>query len=201
MPAKKIENVTASIKKPLLKDLKFTLIGETPLIVHRFSEKVKKQMLDKQQGKKIGKNKFREPEVEYEDAKYKMSDGSDGFPALAIKQSIVDSARFFDDLPMTFLRGAIFVVADDKETGLVKINYGREEMVEDAVRLSGGGTTDLRYRPYYYDWSIDLKLRVDAGLLTVEQVAALLYRAGISQGIGEWRVERNGQNGVFTLKE
>jgi len=191
----------AGITLPQFKLTKMTLIGETPLIVHRFAEKAKKQILSKQQGKNPKKKEFREPEKEYEAAKYKLSDGSDGFPALCIKQAVVDSARFFDDLPMTFLRGVIFIVPDDLDTGLMKLDYSHEEMVEDTIRLSGGGTSDLRYRPYYYDWKIKAQVKYDAGLITLDQLGALFVRAGMSQGLGEWRPERNGQNGIFNIEE
>src|SRR5882757_10917726 len=41
------------------------IIGTTPLIMHRFSEKAKRQMLDTQQGKKTPKQK-RDPQADYE---------------------------------------------------------------------------------------------------------------------------------------
>jgi len=190
------------IKRPNTKTVRVTIVGTAPLIVHQFSEKAKRQMRDKQAKKATTKRATREPDKEFEQAKYKMANGKDGFPALAIKQAMVGSARFTEDAKMTVLRGVIFVKPDETETGLIEIKSKKCEMVEDVVRLSGiGKPADLRYRPYYYGWSMDLKIVYDADVVSIEQVMNLLSRAGLSQGLGEWRPERNGQNGMFEIKE
>ena len=45
-------NTTTVVLPPLqIETVNVTLIGDTPLIVHRWSEKAKKQMLDKQMKK------------------------------------------------------------------------------------------------------------------------------------------------------
>jgi hypothetical protein len=188
------------IQRPNFDVIKMTIKGETPLIVSRFSEKAKRQILDKQMKKAAKKKEARTPKAEFEAAKYKMSNGKDGFPALCVKLAMVDSSRFVEGLPATVLRGTIFVIPDDMETGLVKIKYKKCKMVEDVVRLQGiGKPADLRFRPYYYDWSMDLKIKLDRDILSQEQVTNLLARAGVSNGLGEWRPERNGQFGMFSV--
>ena len=56
------------------------IIGSSPLITHRFSEKAKRQMLDAMQGRKAPKEP-KDPVAEFEAAKYKLDDGRQGFPA------------------------------------------------------------------------------------------------------------------------
>lgn len=193
MPKK---NTVIEIRPPNVETVLVKIVGDTPLIVHQFAEKSKKEMRDKQAKKAKKKRDIRDPDKEYEQAKYKLPNGKDGFPALAIKQAIVGSARFVDDLPMTILRGTVFVMTDDMESGLVAIKCKKEKMVEDIVRV-GMGSSDFRYRPYYYDWSIDLRIKYDKDVLSLEQLLNLLTRAGLSQGLGDWRPERDGQNGQF----
>ena len=60
------------------------IIGTTPLIVHRFSEKAKRQMLDTMQGRKTPKQP-KDPEAEYEAAFYRLEDGGHGFPAHGVQ--------------------------------------------------------------------------------------------------------------------
>jgi hypothetical protein len=54
------------------------IVGTSPLIVSRFSEKAKRQMLDAQQGRKSPKER-RDPEADYQAAFYRTKDGY-GFP-------------------------------------------------------------------------------------------------------------------------
>lgn len=199
MPGKK---EVVNIERPNFEVLGATIKGTSPLIVSKFSEKAKKQILDKQMKKAAKKKESRKPEKEFEAAKYLTSDGKDGFPALCVKLAMVDSARFVDGVPATVLRGTVFVVPDDMETGLVYIKSRKCKMVEDVVRLQGmGRPADLRFRPYYYDWSMKLSIKYDKDILSREQVMNLLARAGVSNGLGEWRPERNGQFGMFEVSD
>jgi hypothetical protein len=67
--------------KPLnLQFLQVRLQGITGLITHAWSEKAKKQMLDKQQKKNLKVKEIRDPEVEYESGFYHFPGGGYGFP-------------------------------------------------------------------------------------------------------------------------
>lgn len=159
--------------------------------MHEWSEKAKQSIRDKQQKKATVKREARNPQEEYERAKIKDKDGDLAIKAIWIKNAIVDSSRFVENLPMTILRGALFIKGD--EDGLIKLRYKKEKMVEDAVKLSGiGRTSDLRYRPYIYDWEADVTIEYDGDVITMEQVIHLLKKAGFSNGIGENRPERSG---------
>jgi hypothetical protein len=77
-----------------LRTLRVPIIGTSPLIVHKFSEKAKKQMLDAQQGRKNIKQ-HKDPEADYLASFYKTKDGRYGFPVIAFKAATVSAARFF----------------------------------------------------------------------------------------------------------
>ena len=181
----------------------------SPLLMHKFSEKAKKAIEDKQQQKAAKAREAKDPEAEFRGAMYLMpgaaadSDHPDvGFPASGFKNAIVSACRFVDGIPMTRVRGALFILAD--AAGLVRINYGEVRMREDAVRVGGKGkgtgTLDLRYRPEFLDWSATLRVQYNAAVISPEQIVNLINIAGFSIGIGDYRPERDGENGRFTVK-
>ena len=92
------------------------IIGTTPLIVHRFSEKAKRQMLDAMQGRKSPKEN-KNPEAEYEAAFYRLKDGRYGFPAIAFKGATVGGARFYSQVTMTALKQFMFFRGEVGEDG------------------------------------------------------------------------------------
>ena len=53
--AKKVE--TVAIRMPSIKHVKIRIVGDSPLIVHAWSEKAKREMLEAQQGKNKTKKK------------------------------------------------------------------------------------------------------------------------------------------------
>ena len=168
----------------------FRLVGDSPLIVHAWSQKAKQEMLDKQMGKPKGKKEPKNPQRDYEEAFYLTPDGAPGFPTIAFKAAAVNAARQVEGLKMTFLRGAFHTIGE-----IVEIE-GTPHMREDMVRV-GQGTADLRYRPEFAEWAVNLTIRLDTRALTLEQLAHLFNQAGFSVGVGEWRPERDGRNGMF----
>ncbi len=190
---------TFEVKEPDFKTIRVTIEGITPMIQHKFSEKAKREMLEKQQKKAAKKKQIRNPEKEFEAAKYLNSKGKISFPALALKQALVAAARNVDGLPMTLLRGAVFFKGDEDD-GLIVVKHKKCIMREDIVKLNGR-TADLRYRPELKKWSMDLVIEYYADVLSADQVLSLLQIAGRTCGLGEWRPERNGDYGMFTIKQ
>ena len=190
---------TAVLDIPDLQQKTFLLriVGDSELVTHAWSDKAKKEMLDKQMGKARPKKEHKDPIRDYEEAFHRLPDGRPGFPAIGFKAAIVAAARQVDGLTMTFLRGAFHVVGD---TGgdLIAIE-GEPHMREDMVRI-GMGTADIRYRPGFPTWAATLTVRLNARALTVEQLVHLTNQAGFSVGIGEWRPEKNGAWGMFHVE-
>lgn len=182
------------IKKQDIQTIQFDVLGITPLLCNRWSEKARREILDKHMGKPKVKA-FKNPEQVYRDSLYEMPSGGYGFPASAFKKAAVRGAKLFD-ITMTDLRQMFFVLAD--EAGLVRID-GEPEMQEDMVRLNGK-TPDVRFRGVFPTWSITLNVEYNAGVISAEQLVNLFEVAGFSVGVGEWRPERSGELGRFTLK-
>lgn len=172
-----------------IQTVSFMLIGDSPLIVHAWSEKAKRQMLDKQMKKASKAKEAKDPEADYENCFYRTATGAYGFPAIGVKSAMISACRFAD-LKMTVARGAFHIDAEMLEV------IGEPRPREDMVRV-GMGTADIRYRPEFVDWRIPVTLKINASAISAEQVANLLNIAGFGVGIGEWRPERNGQYGRF----
>jgi hypothetical protein len=171
------------------------------LITHAWSAKAKKQMLDAMQKIK-NPREIKDPLAEYEEAKYHFPGGGCGFPSIGIKAAMVNYAHKDFGIEKTLVRKAVYIKGTYSElhgVELVKIQ-GEPEMREDPVTVGISGT-DLRYRPVFHPWKMNLEIVYDKGLLTLQSVVNLLQRAGFSVGIGEWRPEKNGQYGQFRVAE
>lgn len=174
-------------------ELVLTIVGDSPLICHQWSDKAKKQMLDKQMKKGSTGKKAKSPEQDYADSLYSHPDGGYGFPAVAFKSCAVAACRSIDDLPMTKARAAFHVLGE-----MVKIE-GEPRPREDMVRI-GQGTADIRYRAEFPEWRCQLLIRFNTAVLSAEQIATLFNVGGFSCGVGEWRPEKNGSHGMFHIE-
>lgn len=197
------------------------ITGDTPLIVHAWSEKAKREMLDKQM--KVTKTKghdAKNPVADFIDSLYWMTpkpakptmesfdeaiaNGARfGFPVNGIKQAAVSAAfRSGAIKNMTAMRGSFFIHGEQVDGNeLVQICGDAPTMREDMVRV-GMGTADLRYRGMFSTWYMDLNISYNEnGPYTLEQIVNSVNLGGYMCGVGEWRPEKDGQNGMFSVTE
>ncbi len=175
-----------------IREMELSLVGDSPLISHAWSDKAKKMMLAKQKKEAKPGREIRNPQKDYEDSIYYMEDGkTTAFPSVAFKAAAVGACRFVKgDIKMTEARGAFHVQGER-----VPIE-GKPEMREDMVRLSTG-VADIRYRAEFKEWSCTLLIKYNAAALSPAQIINLFNIAGFGVGVGEWRPERNGSYGMF----
>lgn len=191
-----VKELKIEIPKPNLATLKVTIIGTNKLIFHKWSNKAIQMIKDKQAKKANKGRETRNPDEEAEGSFYKDSNDKIAFPALCIKQAMVNAARNIEGVTMTLLRGSVFVVGD--KDGLIPVDYKKKSYREDMVRV-GMGTADIRYRGQVEDWSMTFLLKINSDVISAEQASNLLQIAGFSCGLGEWRPERNGDFGTFSV--
>ena len=73
-------------------------------------------------------------------------------------------------------------------------------MREDMVRV-GMGTADIRFRGQFNSWHMDLTISYNkAGAYALEDIINLISLGGYNCGIGEWRPEKGGQNGMYHVE-
>lgn len=175
------------------------LLGTTPLIMHRFTEKAKRQMLEKMQGIKRTRE-TRDPSAEYEGSMHRLEAGGYGFPSTGFKMATVSAARFYgSDVTMVALKQSMFFHGEPGVGGstLTEI-VGEPEMREDVVRLNRNAT-DLRYRAQFREWSATLKVSYITTQLDEGSVLSLIDAGGLGVGIGDWRPERSGEYGTYKI--
>ena len=69
-------------------------------------------------------------------------------------------------------------------------------MREDMVRVQMG--TDIRYRAQFDNWSATLRIEFVPSIIDLSSVVALVD-AGGTNGVGEWRPEKNGSFGTYEV--
>lgn len=187
--------------------MEVTLIGDSPLIVHAWSSKAKKEMLDKQMKAAKGAKEAKDPVADYNDSMYRTSDGGYGFPSVAFKAAAVTAGTSVAGLTKIMARQAFAIIGEDADikgafpgsvsrVNLAKIEGCEPQMREDMVRV-GMGTADLRYRAEFTNWHVRLLVKYNANVLSEAQILNLLNVAGFAVGVGEWRPEKDGQYGCF----
>ena len=193
MPA--VTSKVIEIPEIQLGRLLVTIEGQTPLLTHRFGERSRAAIEDKQQGAARTARPPRDPEAEFRDGLYVIADERYGFPASGIKKALVAAGGRFADEQMTVLRGVINILGD-----LLEIRAPAPRMRSDPVRLGGGRVSSISYRPAFWPWELDVPIVFNAALLSEAQLLNLVQIAGFSIGIGDWRPEKSGTFGTFTIK-
>lgn len=191
------------------KSITLTIIGDTPLICHAWSDKTLEEMKDKQdkQTKSTGKG-IRDRYQEYRSSLYEFAPKHYGFPAMGLKLAAANAARHDKNLTIVGTKGAFFIIVPREQyigtMPLVKLNATQLVPAEDVVRVggrgSGTGAPDFRYRGYFWDWSTTFEIEYDAGVISDQQIVSLFDIAGFHTGIGDWRPEKGGQYGRFHVQ-
>ena len=191
--AKKVKTTDQPIELPAMniKLAEIFLVGDSPLISHKWSEKSKKEIRDKQQKKAKTAKDIRDPNAEFEDSLYHIEGGGYGFPAVAFKAAAVNACSHVDGITKVHARGAFHIMCE-----LVTIEGDKPIQREDMVRV-GMGVADLRYRGEFKKWHCKIPVRYNANVLSLEQITNIFDTAGFSTGVGEWRPQKNGDYGMF----
>lgn len=205
--ATKKESVGIELPKLDIRMMDVVVVGDSPLIVHAWSEKAKREMLNKQQKKARGAKEAKDPQGDFEASLYRLADGGYGFPSIAFKTAAVTACTSIAGVMKIEARQAFHIIGEDVDvTGvfpgtmarhnLIRIEGGTPKMREDMVRV-GMGTADLRYRAEFANWHAKLLVRYNGNVLSEEQILNILNVAGFGVGVGEWRPEKDGMSGMF----
>lgn len=201
------KDVAIELPKLNIQMMEVTVIGDSPLIVHAWSEKSKREMLDKQLKKAKGAKEAKDPVADFEASLYRMKGGAFGFPSVGFKAAAVTACTSVAGITKIAARQAFHILGDDVDVpgtfegtksrnNLVQIEGCEPQMREDMVRV-GMGTADIRYRGEFPDWRAKLLVRYNANVLSESQILNILNVAGFAVGVGEWRPEKDGSYGMF----
>lgn len=215
------------IKNVKMEVIPMKVIGTAPLIVHNWYWKSKKELLDTYMGtteitdKKSKKNPMAEfigslywlegeptrEEVEMDAEKAWLTAVKNGarfgFPISAIKKA-ANTAAYHQKWVSnrSALRATYFLRCPDAMLAEIKTLDGKPaipEMREDMVRI-GMGSPDIRYRGWFPEWRMDFDFEYnEGGQFTPSELLTCIQAGGILTGIGEWRPERDGNFGTYTV--
>jgi len=184
------EEQAISIKAPNFGHIQFRLIGTAPLVGNKFAAKMREAMKAGQEAGRTAKSKkVREPknfDEVYQGHRHISTEGWDGIPATAIRAAMVSACRTAG-YKMTWAKLAFQVIPDgfdnDDRSALIRITKGEPKPLESYVRLATGAA-DITHRPVWDPgWEAMVTIRYDADMLTSQDVANLLARAGEQVGI------------------
>lgn len=211
MATQSVESTVVSVKPINLQTIRMRLVGTAPLKQARFAAKALQAMRQKMEsGSTSSKGKQREKrdfDRDFIEAQHISQEGWVGVPASAIRNACIDVCRMVG-FKMTHAKMSIFVLADglDKQDGtpLIRLDAPPPEKTEEPVR-NATGVVDIRVRPMWRKWALEVGIQYDADQFTVDDVVNLIKRAGVQIGIGEGRPfskQSNGTGcGTFEVKE
>jgi hypothetical protein len=199
------------------------IIGTAPMICHKFSEKLRKQILDKHMGEASAGREKKDPFGNFDAARYRLPDGSDGVPAGGVKAAIVDGFGKDAGVFISKAKGGIRVIPDDIGTNLVRVyhrsNPDKSDIMffdrispkeyaiapilrEDVVR-NESGVVDIRHRPMYMPWAMKIHVEYMPEIASMKQVLQAIARSGFTIGLCEWRPaskqSKSGSYGTWRL--
>lgn len=202
-----------TIRAPRFEEAIFGIRGvpDVPLVVHRFSAKLKQQMLQKMEtGKAATSKKVRDPknsDQTFHEARYRArGEGWDGFHAASIRNACISACRLVG-YKMTLMKLSLFTVgegvdAEEPQIPLVRIRDAEPIRQEDVGKVETGQPY-VTIRAAYFNWTARVRIRWDVDQFRCDDICNLLVRVGSQVGLCEGRPDSPKSAGMgwglFTL--
>ena len=200
-----------------MEQIKFKLVGETALLMHnnRLANPLDKysQELSKKSGKrkKTIEDIWELARIEWEGGLY-IYNGEIKLPMRVVnkcfergatkqKNGMLWKSGCFvkeDYLPLSYA-GTKIKVEETSEVlnpGLDK--FFKKYIYQAMVRV--GQATLLRTRPMFEDWSVEVTVMFDGNIINRETLIQAARDAGQLVGLCDWRIEKGGQFGRFSVE-
>jgi len=179
-------------------EISYRIIGDTPLIMERFSTKAQRALLapkgrmttvEKEQNEKHN------PREEYTEAAYVVPDGPTrlAMPSTSFKAALLAAALRTPGAKKTEIGAMTYIVGEWAPI------WGIPRLLMSGVRSADiGKTPDIRTRPIITPWATKLTIKYVVPNLTPNTISNLLAGAGILCGVGGWRQGKgSGNYGLF----
>jgi hypothetical protein len=177
------------------------VLGVTPLIFNRASEKVKRELLlprGRLNAAARAANLKHEPISEYRASVYRIRGDSPtllGIPSTAFKGAMRTAALRLPGVARTEVDQLIWV------EGYTVAVFGVPQLKMDMVRMADRARTpDIRTRAVLPEWACKISIRHTLPLINAQSAANLLAGGGMVSGVGDFRQEKGkGNFGLFDL--
>lgn len=196
MPAPKKSGDSIDVVNLRSESVTFAIVGESPFVFHRMSEKARQELL-LPRGRKNAHDRAsslkHNPPQEFVDSAYRFRDLDEAptrcfMPAAAFKRALADAAL---DMPgaaksqigrLTWVQGL-----NNRDVPI----YGIPQLYMAVVRSSDmNRTPDIRTRARLDEWAAIFTVNYQVPLLNKTTVAALMAAAGFYIGIGDGRQQK-----------
>lgn len=230
--AKKVENeAVMKIELPGIDLGVFTvkIVGDSPLIVHKWSHKAKEEMLGKQMKKASKGKEAKVPAKDFVDSLYWLDENGNLLATqyeIPVELENVTNDTSPEEIYEVIMKGRFGFPACAFKASAIDAGYqqgviakkttargafhileeyavieGIPEMREDMVQIGGiSKVADIRYRPMFRTWSATLTIKYNKNAITPEQIINLMNYGGFANGVGEWRPSRDGSFGTFHVE-
>jgi hypothetical protein len=176
------------------------VIGESPLILNRLSEKAKHELL-MPSGRKNAAAKAislkHDPMAEFQAAAHRLPGGPTllAVPSTAIKGAMRTAALDLPGASKAQIGRLVYLPSEYTPV------YGTPMLKCDVVRSADiGRTPDIRTRVVIPQWAAMVTVTFTTPMIKERAVVNLLAAAGVTSGVGDWRPEKgSGAFGRFTL--
>jgi hypothetical protein len=202
-----------------MEQIKFKLVGETPLITHNNRLANPLDKYSQEMSKKSGKRKktiediWELARIEWEGGGMYLYDGEIKIPLRVLNKTFERGATkqkngmlwksgcFVEEdcCPLSYGGKKIKVKMNgDIPNPELDEYFTSKNMFQVMVRV--GQSTLLRTRPIFNDWSLEVTILYDPSVMNKETVIQCLKDAGRLVGMCEWRMEKGGQYGRFNVE-
>lgn len=189
------------IAAPKLKTAEFNLIGTSPFVQLRFSQKAMNAMMDKMKGGSQSKGKKIREARDFNDdfiqAQHISTEGWIGIPAGAFRSAMISACRLVG-FKMTLAKLSVFIEADgyDKVDAIPLVKIAGDPQPHTMAVRNETGVADIRCRPMWKEWSVKLRVTYDEDQFSLSDVSNLLSRVGQQVGLGEGRHDSRDSAGL-----
>ena len=196
-----VENVQVEIQEIATGIVRFNVLGDSPLIMHRYPFKAWMELVlpSKRENRAALEQTLKHvPIEEYRESTYFNRDkGRPTLFHLPKECSRVPSRR-----PALIYRARRGLVLE-RLTRVIDVNidlYGTPRIFCAMVRNSGmNRTPDVRTRAIFPQWACGITVRYIKPMITEKNIVNLMGAAGMINGVGDWRGEKGGPYGAFRI--
>lgn len=180
-----------------MKTAVFHVVGLSPVMMNST-----KGMTRDGGDKKVSTKKIPDAKTEAEIKTYRDENGELYVPCIWFRQAAVSAGKgrkYGKNFLTTLLRGSL--IDPDRRTQLIDPDTGDviSEYTIDERAVVVGTSRVMRARPRFDSWACDVPLDYDDEMLPENVIVEVLNIAGSRVGVGDYRVEKGGWFGRFSV--
>lgn len=197
----KQKDTAIEIQEIQMGTVRVNIIGTSPMIMHRFSAKARRELLlPKKKANRAEKETSlkHDPVAEFRETIYMNRNPEEPscvhLPTNAFSKAMANAALDIPGASKSQMLRLVSVIS-------TQVNiFGIPSLFMSMVRSSDmAKTPDVRTRALFPEWACTLEIEFVSSLIRGNQIANLLAAAGKIVGMGDWRPQKGGQYGKFRI--